>query len=81
MSNIAPAIYEADKCYQVPCMTSPDYMEVIFNICRKEKITAVLSLIDPELSLLAKYKEGFAALGITVVGSDYAMCEMSLDKM
>ena len=81
MSDIAPAVYEADKYYRVPCMTAPDYMEVIFNICRKEKITAVLSLIDPELSLLAKYKEEFAALGVTVIGSDYALCEMSLDKM
>ena len=51
MSDIAPAIYEADKYYQVPCMTDPDYMAIIFNICRKEKVTAVLSLIDPELSL------------------------------
>ncbi|WP_065219514.1 MULTISPECIES: ATP-grasp domain-containing protein [Butyricimonas] len=81
MSSIAPAIYEADKCYQVPRMTAPDYIEVIFDICKKEKITAVLSLIDPELSLLAKYREKFAALGVTVIGSDYALCEMSLDKM
>ena len=81
MSDIAPAIYEADKYYQVPCMTDPDYMAIIFNICRKEKVTAVLSLIDPELSLLAKYKEEFATLGTTVIGSDYTVCEMSLDKM
>lgn len=81
MSDIAPAIYEADKYYQVPCMTTPDYMEAIFDICRKEKITAVLSLIDPELSLLAKYKEEFETLGTTVIGSDYTACEMSLDKM
>lgn len=46
MSNIAPAIYEADKYYQVPRMMASDYMEVIFDICRKEKITAILSLID-----------------------------------
>jgi len=36
-------------------------MEVIFDICRKEKITAILSLIDPELSLLAKHEKEFAA--------------------
>jgi len=34
-----------------------NYMEVIFDICRKEKITAILSLIDPELSLLAKHEK------------------------
>lgn len=81
MSNIAPAVYEADKFYQVPRMNSVNYLETIFDICRKEQITAILSLIDPELSLLAEYKEKFAELGVTVVGSDYWLCELSLDKM
>ena len=40
MSNLAPAIYEADKFYLVPKMTERGYIEVIFDICRKEKITA-----------------------------------------
>jgi len=81
MSNIAPAIYEADKYYQVPRMMASDYMEVIFDICRKEKITAILSLIDPELSLLAKHEKEFAALSVKVIGSSYELCEMSLDKI
>ena len=54
MSGLAPAIYEADKYYIVPKMTSPDYMDIIIDICKKEKIDGVLSLIDPELSLIAK---------------------------
>lgn len=80
MSNLAPAIYEADKYYIVPKMTDPEYLNVILGICEKEKITGVLSLIDPELSLLAENREKFEALGTTVVGSSYALCEMSLDK-
>ena len=81
MSNIAPSVYEADKFYQVPQMVAEGYIEVIFDICKKEGITAILSLIDPELSLLAKHREEFSALGVTVIGSDYNLCEMSLDKM
>ena len=81
MSELAPAVYEADKFYKVPRMTDEGYIDVIFDICKKENITAVLSLIDPELSLLAKHKDDFAALGVTVVGSSYELCEMSLDKM
>lgn len=81
MSNIAPAVYEADKFYQVPRMTEPGYIDVIFDICRKEQIQAVLSLIDPELSLLAKHRDDFAALGVTVIGSTYELCERALDKM
>lgn len=59
MSNLAPAIYEADKYYIVPRMTDPGYLDVILDICKKEKITGVLSLIDPELSLLAENREKF----------------------
>ena len=81
MSKLAPAVYEADKFYQVPRMTDPGYIDIIFDICKKEEVNAVLTLIDPELSLLAKYKENFARLGVTVIGSSYELCERALDKM
>ena len=80
MSNLAPSIYEADKFYTVPRMTAPGYLDVILDICEKEKIDGVLSLIDPELSLLAKNESKFAAVGTKVIGSSYELCEMSLDK-
>ena len=80
-SDIAPAIYEADKYYIVPRMTAPGYLEVILNICRKEKIDGVLSLIDPELSFLAQNAEHFKNVGATIIGSSYELCELSLDKM
>ncbi len=81
MSELAPAVYEADKFYKVPRMTEEGYIDVIFDICKKENITGVLSLIDPELSLLAKYQENFEALGVTVIGSSYELCERALNKM
>lgn len=80
MSNLAPAIYEADKYYIVPRMSAPEYLDTILDICKKEQITGVLSLIDPELSLLAKNRNRFEQIGVTVIGSSYELCEMSLDK-
>lgn len=80
MSKLAPSIYEADMFYTVPRMTDPGYLDIILNICIKEKIDGVLSLIDPELSLLAENKEKFEAVGTKVIGSSYELCEMSLDK-
>ena len=81
MSNAAPAIYQADKFYLVPRITAKGYIDIIIDICKKENIVAIFSLIDPELSLLAKHQEKFADLGITIIGSSYELCEMSLDKM
>ena len=80
MSELAPAIYVADKFYIVPKMTDPRYLEVIFDICKKEEIDGVLSLIDPELSLLAKNEKKFNEIGVKVIGSSYELCETSLDK-
>ena len=45
-----------------------------------EKIDGVLSLIDPELSLLAAHESDFSMLGVKVIGSPYEQCERSLDK-
>ena len=79
--EIAPAIYDADKHYIVPRMNSPQYLDVIYEICKENSVSGVLSLIDPELSLLAAHTEEFKAIGVTVIGSNYDLCEMSLDKM
>ena len=80
MSDLAPSIYEADKYYIVPRMTADGYLDIILDICSKEKIDGVLSLIDPELSLIAKNADTFASIGTKVIGSSYELCEMSLDK-
>ena len=52
-NELGPAIYDADKYYIVPLITEPGYIDIILDICKKEQVKGVLSLIDPELSLLA----------------------------
>lgn len=58
-SELAPALYEADHYYVVPPIDADNYLEVILEICQANEIKGVLSLIDPELSLLAKHKDDF----------------------
>lgn len=79
-SNLAPAVYEADGFYLVPRITAPGYVEQILDICVKEKIDGVFSLIDPELSLLARERERFLAVGTTPIISDYDLVETCFDK-
>lgn len=80
-SLLGPAIYDADKYYIVPPISEDGYIDKVLDICKKEQIKGALSLIDPELSLLAANKEKFDALGVTIIGSSYELCEMALDKM
>ena len=79
-SNLAPAVYEADKFYLVPRITAPGYLEHILKICREEQIDGVFSLIDPELSMLAKEKDRFLEIGTVPIISPYDLVEACFDK-
>lgn len=79
-SNLAPAVYDADVFYLVPRITAPGYIDRILEICKKEQIDGVFSLIDPELSMLAKEKERFLAIGTTPIISPYELVETCFDK-
>jgi len=79
-SNLAPAVYEADAFYLVPRITAPGYVERILDICKKEQIDGVFSLIDPELSMLAKERKKFEEIGVTPIVSDYDLVETCFNK-
>lgn len=66
-SQVAPAMAFADKAYLVPLISEPSYIPMILDICRKEEIQAVTTLIDPEIMLLAEHRKEFEALGVTVL--------------
>lgn len=80
MSELAPAIYEADKFYIVPAMSDPKYMDIILDICKKEKVDALFTLIDPEISLIAKNKTRFLDIGTIPLVSEYEQVELAFDK-
>ena len=52
--NTAPALYVVDKSYIVPRVDDPNYIDKLKEIVEKEKIKAIISLLDPELSLLTE---------------------------
>lgn len=79
-STYAPALYEADRHYIVPRMTSPDYIDVILDICRKEGINVVLPLQEDELALLASKRQLFIEKGIMPVVSSPETVELCRDK-
>lgn len=79
-NNYAPALYIADKYYIVPKINDPDYITVIKRICVEQKITAIFSLIDQELSVLAKSTNEFKKLGITIIVSPLEVCNLWIDK-
>ena len=68
------------KSFKLPYKIDEKYVEVVYNICKKNAIDLIVPLIDPELSLLAKYKEYFLSIGTKILAPDQEVCELSYNK-
>lgn len=76
----APALYHADIYEVVPRIDHSNYIQHIKNLCKKYHVNGVLSLIDPELSLLARHKEEFEKDGIKIIVSSDEVVNICYDK-
>lgn len=79
-SPYAPALYFADKQYIVPRIDTLEYMDVIFEICREEKINVVTTFIDSEIMLLAENREHFSEIGVEVLAPYMDTAKLCFDK-
>lgn len=64
LSPVAPALFFADKTYLVPRIDASNYYDRILEICEKENVKAITTLIDPEIEILAKHREELLSKGI-----------------
>ena len=79
-SRYAPALYLTDTQYLVPLITDAGYIDTLLDICKKEKINAVTTFIDPEIMILAENRDKFEALGIEVLAPYYETAKLCFDK-
>lgn len=79
-SLYAPALFAGDVCYQLPYITDPQYIDRVLEICAKEQIAGVLSLIDPEILLLSRNRQRFSERGITVIAPREDAVALCFDK-
>ena len=80
MSKYASAIYFADDFYLMPPIHDDTYISRLLEICRKEKIDAITTLIDPEIELLSRNRDLFTAIGVEVLAPYTETAEMCFDK-
>lgn len=78
--NLAPSLYDADKYYVTKWIKEEGYWEEIEIICEKENIGLIISLIDPELDMLAIERERFERKGILVNTSSFPVIRNCFDK-
>jgi carbamoyl-phosphate synthase large subunit len=81
VGSMAPAIHAADLCYSVPRIKSPDYLDVILQICAKEKIHLILPLMDLDIVTFSQNRSRFEKRGIKILLHPPETIEMSMDKL
>lgn len=80
MQLSAPALQAADVKLQVPAVYDPKYVDTTLQICKEQKIDALLSLNDLELPILAESRARFEAEGVKVIVSDPSVIDIAFDK-
>lgn len=79
-SPYAPALAFADVSYRVPLIHDETYITILLEICKKEKIDAVTTLIDPEIAILSEHRDAFETLGVQVLVPYLNTARLCFDK-
>ncbi|WP_161492502.1 ATP-grasp domain-containing protein [Oceanisphaera profunda] len=80
MSRTAPALAACDAWYEVPSIYDESYLDTVLDICKKEAVTALISLNDMELPILAANEKRFSDIGVRLVLAESAAIELCSDK-
>lgn len=79
-SMLTYSMLQADKYVISPVIYDDTYIDFLLSYCLDNNITAVISLFDIDLPILAKNKKLFEEKGITIVVSDYDVTQICNDK-
>lgn len=77
---LAPAGIISDKCFKVPKVTVPEYVDTLLSICIDNHIGMVIPTIDTELLILSKNKDKFSDRHISIIVSDTSFIQLCRDK-
>lgn len=78
--DLAPSLYIADRFYLTKRYYEAGYVDEIIEICKENNVGLVISLIDPELTLLSENKNKFDEIGVLLNTSTPEIIECCFDK-
>jgi carbamoyl-phosphate synthase large subunit len=78
---LAPAIQEADRGFVVPPLTERRYITSLVEICRRENVTLVVPLIDPDVSVLGRNRGEIESTGARLLVVPDEAIAVSSDKL
>jgi carbamoyl-phosphate synthase large subunit len=60
----APALRYCDKKFYMPDIVADNYIDAMLQLCKEEKIDALLSFLDKDVDVLAQYYDDFKSIGV-----------------
>lgn len=81
MSPMSAALWRVDKGYVVPPASDNSYARKVIDICKREKIDAVIPGSVPELKKLSDIRTEFENEGIALIISPKKVIDTCLDKL
>ena len=79
-SDISPAFNVADGHVVTPLIYDDNYIPFLLDYCSKNSISAIISLFDIDLPVLARAKSKFEAIGTEVIVSEPWVVDICNDK-
>ena len=80
MSDDESILQMVDAYYKVPSATANNYIDVLLDICKKEKVDVLLPFMSVELLPLIDRKDDFEKIGTKVSVSDRKSVEITTNK-
>jgi len=80
ITDTAPALAYCDKTVIVPRISNPEYIPALLQICREQRVDALVPTIDTDLLLLSKEREQFLQVGTRVLISATDKIQICRDK-
>lgn len=77
---LAPALHMVDRPYIVPRIDSTEYIETLIRICDKENVSAIIPLLDPDISRLSQSRTLIELSGARPVVISPHSAEITSDK-
>ena len=78
--KMCPARFVLDYCFQVPAVTSENFINEIIKICVKNEVTLIIPTIDTELLVYANNRAELLKHNIEVVLSENELITLCRDK-
>jgi carbamoyl-phosphate synthase large subunit len=76
-----PGFHACDLAVLMPDVTSEAYIPALLDLCRAERVDALLSFYDLDVDVIARHQDLFREQGVTAVVPNARVSRIGLDKL